>query len=132
MNGIKTSLAIDTNAAIAWLAGDAAVLEVIAAVEEVFVPSVALGELYAGAEKSAQAVQNVVTIDKFIIGRIVLPCDAETARWYGRIHQQLVRKGRPIPTNDIWIAALARQHELTLLTRDQHFDFVPDLVTLQW
>jgi tRNA(fMet)-specific endonuclease VapC len=57
-----------------------------------------------------------------------MPCDAATAREYGRIKEILRAKGKPIPENDIWIAAMAVQHGLTLATRDQHFGEVPNLV----
>ena len=56
-----------------------------------------------------------------------LPCDFDTARLYGRIKAELRRKGKPIPENDIWIAAAAIQYGLTLVTRDRHFDFIDGL-----
>jgi tRNA(fMet)-specific endonuclease VapC len=62
----------------------------------------------------------------------VLACDAETAQHYGRIRNVLLAKGRPIPENDIWIAASARQHGLTLVTRDGHFGSVEDLIVERW
>ena len=63
---------------------------------------------------------------------IVFPCDLETAQWYGIIKDQLRRKGRPIPDNDIWIAAIAMQYDLILVTRDSHFDEVESLQTEHW
>ena len=57
----------------------------------------------------------------------ILVCDTETARQYGRIKVELRRKGRPIPENDMWIAAVALQHGLTLATRDAHFDAIDGL-----
>jgi tRNA(fMet)-specific endonuclease VapC len=62
----------------------------------------------------------------------VLVCDVETARHYGRVRNELRRKGRPIPENDIWIAATARQHDLILVTRDPHFDEVEGLPIEAW
>ena len=57
---------------------------------------------------------------------------AETAERYAEIRDGLKRKGRPILANDLWIAALARQHALPLLSRDQHFDSVPGLKRVGW
>jgi tRNA(fMet)-specific endonuclease VapC len=63
---------------------------------------------------------------------VILGCNVDTARWYGRIAAQLKTIGRPIPQNDIWIAAIARQYELTMLTRDKHFENVDGLVVESW
>ncbi len=60
-------------------------------------------------------------IDEFAAANVILSCDAETGRWYGEIKNDLRQKGRPIPENDLWIAALAMQHDLLLVTRDGHF-----------
>ena len=59
-------------------------------------------------------------------------CNADVARRYGEIKLQLRRKGRPIPENDIWISAIAKQYELTVVTRDDHFNEVDNLRTLTW
>jgi len=63
---------------------------------------------------------------------LVLGVDETTAERYAEIREELRRKGRPIPANDLWIAALARQHALPLLSRDQHFDSVPGLKRVGW
>jgi tRNA(fMet)-specific endonuclease VapC len=62
----------------------------------------------------------------------VLPCDATTARLYGEIKASLRSKGRPIPENDIWNAAVAQQHGLSLVTRDEHFNNVAGLAAEAW
>ena len=62
----------------------------------------------------------------------VLTVDAGTAERYAEVRDELKRKGRPIPGNDLWIAALTRQHALPLLSQDRHFDFVPGLERLGW
>jgi tRNA(fMet)-specific endonuclease VapC len=62
----------------------------------------------------------------------VLPCDLEIARHYGVIEKALRAKGRPIPANDVWIAALAQQHELIVVTCDAHFGEVEALPVLSW
>lgn len=62
----------------------------------------------------------------------VLSCDAETAACYGELKASLRAKGTPIPENDLWIAALATQHGLTVASRDEYFDVVPGLVRVAW
>ncbi len=122
---------IDTNAAIALLNNHPEMVNLLAQVD-FYVPSIAVGELYWGAEKSANLEVNRKRVDDFISQRSVLNCDSETARRYGKVHAQLRRKGRPIPQNDIWIAATALQHDLILLTKDQHFQHVDGLTVESW
>src|SRR5574341_2076861 len=80
----------------------------------IYLPSIALGELYFCARKSAHVVENRERISRFVEGYPVLACDQSTADHYGQIKFNLRRKGRPIPDNDGWIAALAMHHDLTL------------------
>ena len=112
--------------------GDAIVRSGLDEAEEVFLPSVAIGELYYGARKSGQPDANLTRIDNLVLMNVVLGCDGETARRYGEIKNALRIKGRPLPENDIWIAALARQHDLTLVTRDAHFEQIEDLSVATW
>jgi tRNA(fMet)-specific endonuclease VapC len=123
---------LDTNIVIALFADEASVKQQLAIVGEIFIPSIVLGELYYGARKSARAEQNIARIDEFAAGNTVLLCDTTTARQYGMIKAQLRVKGKPIPENDIWIVAIAEQHQLTLVTRDSHFQHVDGLVIEQW
>lgn len=123
---------LDTNIVIALFAQDAAVLNELTEAQEVFVPSVVLGELYYGARKSAHPGSNVRRIDEFAGRSAVLLCDVETARQYGRIKDVLRAKGRPLPENDIWVAAGAKQHGLTLVSRDSHFGEISDLDFESW
>ena len=123
---------LDTNIVIAIFAEEPAVLERVTAAEEVFVPAVVLGELYYGARKSARSEMNIARIDEFAAAAAVLGCDASTAQQYGRIKNDLRATGRPIPENDIWIAAVAVQHGLSVVSRDDHFDEVKDLPREVW
>ena len=104
----------------------------LSAAGAVFVPSIVLGELYYGARKSGGATANVARVDAFAAENTVLVCDEDTARRYGELKDGLRVSGRPIPENDIWIAALARQHGLTLATRDAHFSRVAGLPVASW
>ncbi len=123
---------LDSNIVIAIFAGEAAVLARLDSAEEVYMPAIALGELCYGARKSSRIEANVARIDEFAAASAVLGCDAATAREYGRIKNDLRAKGRPIPENDIWIAAVAAQYGLTVVSRDDHFVEVAGLRTEVW
>jgi tRNA(fMet)-specific endonuclease VapC len=123
---------LDTNIIIALFAGDHAIHIRILKADEVFVPSIALGELYFGASKSHRIQENIMLIDRFAKDSAILACDAETARRYGEIKGHLKEKGRLIPENDIWIAAIAQQNDLVLVTRDTHFISVTHIKKETW
>ena len=123
---------LDTNIVIALFAGESSVQQPLSTISEVFIPSIVLGELYYGAHKSAHAEKNIVRIDEFAANNMVLLCDTATAQQYGVIKNQLRTKGKPIPENDMWIAAIAKQYQLTLVTRDNHFQHVDELALEQW
>ncbi len=129
---LNSRVLLDTNIVIALFAGDAGVVAAIRVAAAVFVPTVVLGELYYGARKSARSAENVAKIAAFAASAPVLPSDAATAVVYGELKWALSEVGTPIPENDLWIAALARQHGLTLVTRDAHFDAIPTLERVRW
>jgi tRNA(fMet)-specific endonuclease VapC len=123
---------LDTNVIIALLADDASVKEHLGQADEIFISSIAIGELCFGAHKSARVADNLARIDAFAADNVVLGCDTETARAYGTIKHGLKIKGCPIPENDIWIAAIALQHDLTLISRDGHFTGIESLNVEAW
>lgn len=123
---------LDTNIIIALLAGDKLVTKHIASITEIFFPSIAIGELYYGAYRSSRRDENVKRIDLLVKSNNVLVCNARTAHEYGLIKSQLSQKGRPIPENDIWIAALASSNDLVVVTRDEHFKHVEGLKIEIW
>lgn len=123
---------LDTNIIIAFFAGQDSIHKRLEQAAEVFVPCIVLGELYYGAYKASRAKVNLERIDEFTIDSAILGCDTGTAREYGSIKNKLLRKGRPIPENDIWVAAIAQQHDLTLVTRDKHFGEVEGLKQEVW
>ncbi len=111
---------LDTNTAIAVLEGQLT----SAAWEpgsEVYLNATVLGELLYGVEKSTRIESNRVRVHRLTQRCPVLAVDADTAHHYGEIKNQVRKAGKPIPDNDLWIAAGARQHGLTLLSRDGHF-----------
>lgn len=123
---------LDTNIIIALFADEASVRTNLAQADEVFIPSIVIGELYYGARKSGRTQDNLARVDELVANSAVLGCDAETARRYGEVKNGLRLKGRPLPENDIWIAALALQYNLMLVTRDAHFQEVENLQAVTW
>ena len=100
--------------------------------EKVYVPIPVLGEIYLGAENSSRKAHHLKQIDALLNLSEVLHTTNETAKVYGRIKFQLKKKGKPIPENDIWIAALAIENQLLMITRDHHFKHLPALKTQEW
>ena len=123
---------LDTNIVIAIFVGAQNVLEPLVQSNEIFLPTIVLGELYYGARKSTHVDANISRIDELGASSALLGCDIDTSRHYGQIKNDLRAKGRPIPENDIWIAAVAQQHGLTLISRDTHFHEVEGLLLEVW
>ena len=123
---------LDTNIVIALFANDSDLVDKIAKTQDISIPAIVIGELFYGANKSGRPQENIQRIDEFISDNVILHCDAKTARLYGKIKNNLRRKGHPIPENDIWIAAIAFQHNLTLISRDKHFKEIDGLTLKKW
>ena len=122
----------DTNVLIALFAGDPEIMDRLQKQQEVFLCVPVLGELRYGALASIRVAQNLARLDELARTLLVLDCDRGTAASYAAVKNRLRGKGTPIPENDVWIAALAQQHELTLVTRDSHFDAVEGLSLELW
>ncbi len=123
---------LDTNVAIRILNNELDLEARHGGGSEVFLCLTVVGELYFGAEKSGRPEANRSSIDRLIELCPVVPQSLDTARFYGMVKKRLQEKGRPIPENDIWIAAVALQHGLTVATGDPHFDHVEDLPIEAW
>jgi tRNA(fMet)-specific endonuclease VapC len=123
---------LDTNIVIACLSNDPDVVGRINDADEFFVSSTVLGEMLYGAYNSTNVDDNIRRINLFLSKAGLLACDGPTSYIYGEMKTELRQKGRPIPDNDIWIAASAKQHLLTLITRDMHFDKVDKLPVIRW
>ncbi|HEY3356990.1 MAG TPA: type II toxin-antitoxin system VapC family toxin [Polyangia bacterium] len=121
---------LDTSAYSAFMRGHAGVKRVVQTAEELSVTPVVLGELHAGFRRGAHRVKNERELATFLDSpRVtVLPVVAETARRYAVIVDGLRRAGTPIPTNDLWIAASAMEHGLTVVTLDRHYASVPQVL----
>ena len=123
---------LDTNIISAWLKGEKIIAHKIDEAAEVYIPINALGEMYYGAQYSTNVQVNIENIGKVIEQYEVLNTNEDTASFYGTIKASLRRKGKPIPENDIWIATIAQQHGLTLITRDKHFEEIDGLSIENW
>ena len=123
---------LDTNIVIALLAAETPVVAGVRDAEAVFLSAIVVGELYYGARRSRRSRENIERIATLAAGAAVLPCDVRTAATYGQVKAELSARGTPIPENDVWIAAAALQHSLTLVSRDGHFEEVPGLALERW
>ncbi|MBN1944701.1 MAG: type II toxin-antitoxin system VapC family toxin [Bradymonadales bacterium] len=121
---------LDTNAYSAWKRGHRGVAGHIARSEGVLMSAIVAGELVFGFRAGAHFSRNIEELSTFLASPYVelLPVNLDTAERYGWIAAALRRKGKPIPTNDIWIAAHAMQHGASLLSFDPHFSEVDGLV----
>jgi len=122
-------LALDTNRYTDFARGDPAVVTTVETAEIVYVPLIVAGELRAGFAVGRHGAENDNVLRQFLLrpGIEILCPDAQTTHHYGAVFRQLRAQGTPIPTNDMWIAALVLQHNLALLARDQHFDALPQI-----
>ena len=125
-------LLLDTNRLSDALAEDDRVLDELESAEAVYVPAIALGEIRSGFLRGKRAAANEMRLQWFLSqdGVTTLGVDAPVSHRYAEIHRALRGLGRPIPTNDLWIAAIAVEHGLVLYTRDSHFKQVPGLACL--
>ena len=123
---------LDTNALSAAADREPAALEVVARAERLAVPVIVLGEYRLGIAQSRHRTDYENWLREWMGTVTVLDIDAETTRHYAAIVLELKRSGKPIPANDLWIAALCRQHSLPLISRDRHFDVVKGLERVDW
>lgn len=123
---------LDTNALSAFVDGDAGVGEVLRTQARAAVPVIVLGEFRYGIALSNRRSSYEAWLDSNLIHFDILSVTDETAVAYAALRVTLERSGRPIPANDAWIAALALQHRLPVLSRDKHFDVVPGLNRKSW
>ena len=126
----KNKVMLDTSAYSAFLRGNAEVHQALQAAEEIYLNPVVLGELSAGFAPGGREKKNKDILREFLASprvRIAV-IDEETAERYAAILTYLWSKGKPIPTNDLWIASTAMQHGLKLITTDGHYRDVPQII----
>ncbi len=125
-------VAIDTNRYVDFCRNEPAAVNVIAKADRIAIPFVVLGELRGGFRRGTRGQPNEQALSRFLQRSHVdvVYADEATTHFYAMIFADLQEAGTPIPTNDIWIAALTIQHDLVLFTRDKHFECVPRLARL--
>ena len=124
---------IDTNIYSSAFKGDPAVVKALRQVDHIGISAISIGELLSGFKAGNRESKNRTDLAEFLDSpRVFLHAvDENTAEYYGEILNRLKQQGTPIPTNDIWIAASARQHGLALFTLDKHFDSIPGMLLYQ-
>jgi len=122
-------LLIDTNVYVAFKRNDPAIVNLLQQAESIALNIVVLGELLAGFKGGNKEIQNRRELDLFLDSPRVqlLVIDESTAEFFALVFNNLKQLGKPVPVNDIWIAASAMQHGRTLATLDNHFSFVAGL-----
>jgi tRNA(fMet)-specific endonuclease VapC len=123
---------LDTNALSAFIDGNPAVGDRLSAVERAAVPVIVLGEFRYGISRSRYRARYEQWLDDHLPAFEVLTVTERTTIVYASVRVSLKKLSRPIPANDAWIAALALQHRLPVLSRDEHFDAVPGLRREVW
>ena len=126
-------LALDTNAYVDICRGREDAVQPMRGAEHLFLTYVSLAELRAGFLAGTRSRENERNLVRFLNSprAEVLYPDEQTTFHYARLFHQLKSQGTPIPTNDMWIAALVVQHDLVLLSQDKHFDYLPQLARLR-
>ena len=122
-------VALDTNRYVDFARGDDSIVHLLENAEEIHVPLIVLAELRAGFAVGSHGARNEGGLRRFLLrpGVSVLFPDEQTTHHYATVFRQLRQQGTPIPTNDMWIAALVLQHGLVLCARDSHFDQLPQI-----
>ena len=121
MNG---DFLFDSNIVIDIFRNRQSTIELVKDIDNISIPAIVLGELYYGANKSNQTAKRTLQIEQLEKTVNIIEVTAITARFYGEIKDKLRIIGKPIPENDIWIAAIAKENNLTLITKDKHFNYV--------
>lgn len=121
---------LDTNAYVAFKQGHQEVLAILQHADKIGMSTIVIGELVAGFHAGSKSEKNLLELNDFLnTARIqVFPVDEATVTYYARVYVSLRRKGKPIPTNDLWIAATALQQGYVLLSFDAHFKVIDGLV----
>jgi tRNA(fMet)-specific endonuclease VapC len=123
---------LDTNGLSAVADGDAALEPILRRAPELAVPVIVLGEYRYGIRQSRERLRYEEWLTDSLPHYRILEVNQDTTIYYAALRTELKKAGTPIPSNDVWVAALCRQHALPLVSRDRHFDFVPRLRRIDW
>lgn len=123
---------LDTNALSAAADDDPALTAILGGADQLAIPVIVLGEYRYGISQSRHRAAYERWLTALLQDCLVLDINESTTRHYAEINLELKAIGKPIPTNDLWIAALCRQHSLPVLSRDRHFDLVKRIKRIAW
>lgn len=123
---------LDTNIIIDIFLGNHAVAEAISKLPEIHISATILGELLVGIHRTSGRAKHEKKLAAFLKLCTVIDIDNRTSDFYGKCMAKLYKKGKPIPTNDVWIAATAIQHKLQLVTNDKHFSEIDEVESISW
>jgi predicted nucleic acid-binding protein len=125
-------LILDTNALSAVVEGDPVLAPLLQKAAQIVIPVIVLGEYRYGISHSRNRREYEEWLTEYLRNFRILEVEERTTIPYGAVRSELKKAGTPIPSNDVWIAALCRQHALPLLSRDRHFDLVPGIQRVNW
>jgi tRNA(fMet)-specific endonuclease VapC len=125
-------LILDTNGLSALVEGDRSLEPLLRRVARLAIPVIVLGEFRYGILHSRSHRDYVQWLHDYLSEFQILDIEVRTTIPYAAIRSQLRAAGTPIPSNDVWIAALSRQHSLPIISRDRHFDLVPGIKRVEW
>ncbi len=123
---------LDTNGLSALAEGEPALASILGQAAQIAVPVIVLGEYRYGISQSRYRKQYERWLSEYLPAFRILDIDERTTLSYSGVRAELKKSGTPIPSNDVWIAALCRQHSLSLISRDRHFDYVVGIQRLEW
>jgi predicted nucleic acid-binding protein len=123
---------IDTNALSAFFDGEKGVVEKLGEADGIYLPVIVMGEYRFGLRGSRLRAPREAVLETFVRSCTVLPVLESTTSHYATIRNRLRQAGTPIPENDIWIAALAVEHHLPVLSADAHFDCISGITRIDW
>lgn len=123
---------LDTNALSAVADDEPAAVRLFSQAASIELPAIVLGEYRFGIAQSRRRKEYEKWLAELIAAVRVLSVDQETAAHYAQVRSELKKAGKPIPSNDLWIAALCRQHRLPLMSQDAHFDAVASVNRIGW
>ena len=123
---------LDTNGLSALAEGEPALEPLLRRAAQVAIPVIVLGEYRYGISQSRNHIHYEQWLAEYLPSFKILDVDEQTTIFYSAVRRELKKAGTPIPSNDVWIAALCRQHSLPLLSRDHHFDAVSGILRIDW
>jgi tRNA(fMet)-specific endonuclease VapC len=123
---------LDTNALSAVADNQSVAVRRFRDAASIELPAIVLGEYRFGIAQSRRRKEYEKWLEELVAATRVLTVDEQTSGHYAQVRSELKKAGKPIPSNDLWIAALTRQHRLPLMSQDMHFDAVPGLKRIGW